>query len=67
MEKFTTVIKNNSYINKLAKSKKDIHSFGNLVSIPLTQSQNIILGYTNFIDKYSFRVEYCRQKIPKEN
>lgn len=44
MEGFINVIKNNSYINKVVKSKKDIHSFGSLVSIPLTQSQNIMLG-----------------------
>lgn len=44
MEAFVNIIKKNSYINKVVVSKKDIHSFGNLVSIPLTQSQNIVLG-----------------------
>jgi hypothetical protein len=44
MEAFINVIKKNSYINKVVQSKKDVHSFGSLVSIPLTQSQNIMLG-----------------------
>lgn len=44
MEKFMNVIKKNAYINKVVQSKKDVHSFGSLVTIPLTQSQNIMLG-----------------------
>ena len=69
MEAFMNVIKKNTYINKVVQSKKDVHSFGSLVSIPLTQSQNIMLGscmeklFADFV--VSNNIQSIRKKTKK--
>ena len=44
MERYTNIIKKNSYICKLATYKNDVHSFNNLAPIKMSQQQNIMLG-----------------------